>query len=110
MDSHIFMTSAYWVLRNKCGVRHMVHCLDDFLFINRTKKQCLQYLLDFQNLADYIGLLLAPEKTDGPGQEITFLGIRLSTPRDKLELYAEEIRQFLKKSQCTLKQMQAILG
>ena len=112
-----FSRAIEWALREKCGVKNMVHYLDDFLFLHKTKKLCLSYLLQFQNLADFIGLPLAPEKTDGPAQEIVFLGIQLSTitmeavlPQEKVQAYADEIRLFLNKNACTLKQMQAILG
>ena len=72
----------------------MVHYLDDALFIYCTKKGCSSYLLAYQNMADYIGFPLVPEKTDGPAMELVFLAVHLSTanmmamlPTDKLKLY-----------------------
>lgn len=67
--------------------------LDDFLFSGEHGSgHCAFLLSSFMDLARKIGVPLAHEKTEGPVQVLTFLGIKLDTvqqtsrlPQDKLD-------------------------
>ena len=71
----------------------------------------------FQVLADRIGVPLAPDKTVGPVQQLTFLGFELCVPQmltripeDKLAKYTTQIMEFRQASKCTLQEYQSVIG
>ena len=69
----------------------VLHVLDDFLFIAKTKELCARDLQNFIFVRDYLGVPLVPEKTVGPDTVLQFAGITLDSllfeaclPEDKL--------------------------
>ena len=42
-----FSTSLEWIAKNKLGIPHIIHILDDFLIIEPTKGSVRQALIDF---------------------------------------------------------------
>ena len=80
-------------------------------------EECTNALKAFLDLLADIGLPLSADKTVGPTQVITFLGVELSTielmaslPSDKIVQYIDEIEHFLCLEKATLKQVQAVIG
>lgn len=64
-----------------------------------------------------LGVPLAPEKQDGPGTEIVFLGILIDTirqelrlPDDKLKRLLEMVAQWIKKKVCTKHELESLIG
>ena len=112
------ISSAFlWILKTHFGYDTIVKVLDDFLFVASSRETCQEMLISFQNLADTIGLPLAPHKTVGPTKVLTFLGIELDVqthtarlPPEKLSLYSENINKVLSSSKITLKELQSLIG
>ena len=114
-----FSTALQWICKTKLNIHIMVHVLDDFLFINANHEGCSEALDKFKQLCADIGIPLAPEKTLGPAQVLTFLGIELDTnnmiarlPDDKLNKCKQEILRLLPSTinSVRLKQLQSIIG
>ena len=112
-----FSTALKWILNKKFGINNVVKILDDFLFIEDTKKKCQKDLDTFLSLCAELGVPLAPHKTVGPCNDIVFLGIGLDSkqmmaylPKDKLQNYESEISLFLSKSKVTLRDFQSLCG
>lgn len=95
----------------------MCHVLDDFLFINGTAGACGADLSVFLRMCESIGVPIAEEKTEGPLQEMVFLGITLDTvsgemrlPLDKVADCITTIELCLHRSRLTLKELQSLIG
>ena len=80
-----------WILRQR-GVKAVIHYIDDFLLLGPpSSPECKEALAITLQTCQELGVPIAPEKTEGPGTSITFLGIQLdstsmtvSLPQDKL--------------------------
>lgn len=57
----------------------IIHILDDFLIIAPGKDLCKLHLDRFLYICKQIGTPMAPNKTVGPVQALTFLGLKLDT-------------------------------
>ena len=69
------------------GVRAVIHYLDDFLILH----PCHQYLSTTLQACQELGVPIAPEKTEGPTQSLTFLGIQLDSANMTSSLTAERV-------------------
>ena len=112
-----FSTSLEWIIKKFCPDVGIVHVLDDFLFIARTKEQCLKALNKFLLICKDIGVPIAPEKTMGPIQILPFLGIDLNTldmtanlPQDKVTKFINIIEESLSSNSITVKKLQSLSG
>ncbi|XP_062828282.1 uncharacterized protein LOC134296685 isoform X1 [Anolis carolinensis] len=113
-----FSTFLEWALKSKSGLSGVVHYLDDFLFIGMSGSGECEFLLhSFQELADQLGVPLAPDKTEGPATKLTFLGIELDTvqqasslPREKVFNLVDRIRAFVTRNKATLREFQELIG
>ena len=75
------------------GVQQAIHYLDDFLFLGPPSSQvCTESLHTALRLCEALGVLVAPEKTEGPASVITFLGIEIDTVAGELRLPAEKLQ------------------
>lgn len=106
-----------WVCLTKLKIGNLAHILDDFLFLAEAEYVCQQHLDAFVSLCQDLGIPLAPEKTVGPSQTITFLGIEIDSvnmelrlPQDKLEKCSTLIQQTLVRRKVTLRELQALVG
>ena len=86
-----FSTAIQWIANNKLGIPRMVHVLDDFLIIGSSPDEVSAQLRRFLDFCEECGIPIAPEKTEGPDQKLSFLGITLDftrslamLPEDKL--------------------------
>ena len=70
-------TAMEWIARNKLGIPHILHILDDFLIIEESTSDCQSKLQRFLHFCEDIGVPMAPEKTEGPSPVLTFAGIEL---------------------------------
>lgn len=107
-----------WSLRQKTGFIHTAHYLDDFLLVGPISSgQCAQLLWGFLDLAMELNVPLAHEKTEGPVQVLTFLGVELDTvqqmsrlPEAKLLALRDMIRSFRGRRKATLRELQHLIG
>ena len=110
-------TALQWILVNKFKVNHIIHYLDDFLFLGTTAEQCMSSMHTFQDVCAQIGVPINYAKTEGPSNSLSFLGIRLDTsaytaslPMDKVTRYKQLMLDLLDRKTCTLREMLNIIG
>jgi hypothetical protein len=83
------------------GIDRLVRYLDDFLFVHDTSTASQAALLTAQRVISEYGLVVNPDKTEGPAQRITFLGILLDSIERTLSCTPErlaELRSLLSQS------------
>jgi len=58
-------TAMEWIARNKLGIPHILHILDDFLIIGESTSDCQAKLQRCLHFCEDIGVPMAPEKNRG---------------------------------------------
>jgi hypothetical protein len=94
----LYATALQRMMERIVGVSCVVHYVDDFLFVVNTLEAAQRHLTDTLALCASIGLPMAADKTEGPTQWLTFLGIELNTLAMTASLSARrlaEVRQLL---------------
>ena len=111
------LTAIEWIAQNKLHINDILHLLDDFLIISPTEDLCRKQLDLFLLLCSYLGIPMAPEKTVGPSQIISFAGIELDSifmearlPQEKLDKCQALISAFLKRCKVSLQEIQSLTG
>ena len=99
-----------WIARNKLGIPHILHILDDFLIIGESTQACQAKLQRFLLFCEDIGVPTAPEKTQGPSSVLTFAGIELDClklearlPQEKVDKCIEGIEKARGRNKITLR-------
>ena len=112
-----FSTAVEWVVRHKLSIPYILHLLDDFLIVAPTESLCHSQLNIFLDMCSYIGVPIAPEKTAGPSQILSFAGIELDfclmearLPLDKVDKCIGILSDFLKRKKVTLREVQSLTG
>lgn len=110
-------TGMEWVARNKLNIPYIIHILDDFLIAGESPDKCRTNLQQFLAFCEDVGVPMAPEKTEGPSQILTFAGIELDCvknearlPQEKVEKSLSAIRSMFSRKKVTLKELQSLLG
>lgn len=106
-----------WVATVRLGIDHVAHVLDDFLFLARSEEACRKHLEAFLRMCDQVGIPIAPEKTTGPSQVLTFLGIEIDSiemvvrlPEDKVIKCRTLVDKCLQKEKIKLRDLQVVIG
>jgi hypothetical protein len=113
-----FSTALEWIACSKFGIQHMLHILDDFLFLGPPKSAiCGRSLSQFMSLCQVLGVPIKNEKTVGPSTTLTFLGIELDTlamearlPLDKVDKIKVALKATMKRRKVTLRELQSVIG
>ena len=112
-----FSTALEWAAKQIFQADEIIHVLDDFLLIAKSKQSCENLLSRFISLCNYLGVPIAPEKTVGPETELPFVGITLDSirmearlPEDKLEKCRTMLLDFYKRRKVTLRELQSLIG
>ena len=110
-------TAMEWIAQNKLRINHIIHLLDDFLIIAKSRSLCQDQLHLFLDLCSYLGIPIAPEKTCGPATTLSFAGIELDSvsfearlPLDKIDKCLGLIANFLTRKKVTLREIQSLTG
>jgi len=106
-----------WMLERQ-GVSLVIHYLDDFLLMGPALlNKCQNNLITVQQLCTQLGILLDPEKLEGPTHRLIFLGIEIYTssslarlPQDKLVRIQSELHSWLRKRRATKRQILSLVG
>ncbi|KAM4704927.1 uncharacterized protein WCC33_009743 [Rhinophrynus dorsalis] len=114
----VFSSFLEWVVRSEAGLHSMLHYLDDFLFVGPADKEDCVVLLDtFRRMAQFFGIPVAEEKTEGPVKRLAFLGIEIDSekmifrlPDEKLCVLKLLVDRAKAAKKLSLKQMQQLLG
>ena len=85
------------------------HYLDDFFFCAPMFEGCLQLLTAFQTLCRFINCPLSADKTEGPAQSLTYLGLGLDTvqmtiyiPQDKIDKTLTKLKDCINRKKATV--------
>lgn len=112
-----FSTALQWLANKRCGISKMIHILDDFLIVSPSFSQADQSLSSFFSMCGELGVPMAPEKTVGPSQIITFAGLELDTvhfeirlPQDKVEKCKLLVEAALSRRKIKLRELQSLIG
>ena len=121
-----FATAIQWAIEQRTASKDTSHYLDNFIFMHKFRAICKWYMEIMQNLCRYIGTPLSDKKTEGPTQQITFLGLLIDffrqvvkIPEDKIGKAMELITNALNtlsltdknsKGKVTVKELQKITG
>ena len=112
-----FSSSLEWIAKYKLSIPHVLHVLDDFLFISSSQLECQNSLDKLISMCGHIGVPIAQDKTQNSTQILTFLGIEIDTtlmqvrlPTDKVHKCITAIQQMLSQKKATLKQIQQLSG
>jgi hypothetical protein len=73
----------------------LVRYLDDFLLISSTEEQAARDLLVAQQVFRHYGLVVNPDKTEGPAQRMSFLGVLIDSLQQTLSVTAERVQELL---------------
>ncbi|XP_030834399.1 uncharacterized protein LOC115921248 [Strongylocentrotus purpuratus] len=95
----------------------ILHYLDDFFFVGRAADECAHLMRCSRAMCDRFGIPIADEKTEGPVQVITYLGLEIDStelqvrvPKEKLRVLLSMLDDFASKSKLTLRQLQSLTG
>ncbi len=106
-----------WIFREKFGYANSFHYLDDFCIIEENYRETKLSLETFQILCKKLGIPLSQDKTVGPSQSVTYLGIYIDTvkmeasiPTDKITTYIGDIKRILEGKICTQGDLKSIIG
>lgn len=99
------------------GVDALIRYLDDFLFIDGTERASHASLATAMRILDDFGLVVNPEKTEGPSQRITFLGVLFDsttqtvacTPERVVELISL-LRESVSRRSIRLSALESLIG
>ena len=97
--------------------RVTIHYVDDFLFVVQTEQAARALLPAVLKLCDELGMPMALDKTVGPAQCLTFLGIELDTvsmqarlPPGRLQQLRELCEQWVVKEKASVAELQSLTG
>ena len=93
------------------------HYLDDYVIASSSRDECDEAMQLFAKACDELGVPIAHEKTEGPSQVITYLGLEIDTqrkqvrvPQDKLISSTQSIDNALALKKLTLQKLQSLIG
>lgn len=104
-------------VKGAAGSSLVTHYLDDFLFVGPSASDCNKLLRVFTRACGSLGVPLAQEKTEGPVQSITYLGLEIDAlhaqvkvPADKVRAMIAKITAVLSHRKITLVALQSLVG
>ena len=112
-----YATAAEWIIKHVCGVRDIVHYVDDSFLADTTQGGCNRQLdCTIAALAE-LGVPVAADKTVRACTRIVYLGIQIDSDSMTVSMDEERlgaIRQLLaeweQRATCSLRQLQATIG
>jgi hypothetical protein len=95
----------------------VIHYVDDFLLVSESCERATGFRAAVERLCARLGIPMAADKTEGPVQALTFLGIYLDTvsmrasiPNEKLVEIQELIATWMGKSSASIRELQSLTG
>ena len=95
----------------------MLHYLDNFFICARDQTTCSRYMEVFFNICRQCGVPIAEDKTVGPEQTLTYLGIEIDAknqiirlPKDKLDALLALLKTWLHRKKCTRRELESLIG
>ena len=116
----IFNTFAdllLWLLIYIGGISLIVHYLDDFFLCVSSQEECFQHMSTLSKLFSELGVPIAEDKTCGPAQVISYLGIEIDAlaqeiclPQDKFHELLTMLYQWQERKKCTKRELLSLIG
>ena len=115
----MFSTFIEWVVKREMGTEGVSHYCDDFLFIGLKEghRSCQRVVNQFERVCEELGVPLAHDKSVGPTDRITYLGLEIdsanqviSIPDDKLGAIVGKVDRALGNTRLNLKELQSLIG
>ena len=88
-----FTTSVQWILDNETNLTNSSHYLDDFIMVPASSAICAYYMSTLQDICNFIGAPLSPDKMVGPMQIINFLGLMLNFQKQVVQIPLEKVQK-----------------
>ena len=116
------VTSALqWIVSNETRCFWTLHFLDDFPLVEKSCDELQDFMSKFTAIMTHIGMPVVVEKTLGPTQELTYLGLLINFPRqvigipqDKRQKCVQLIKHmqevFTSRRKTTIKKIQQLAG
>ena len=111
-----FTTALEWIMKNKFGLKHCHHVLDDFLLISKPQSVAKHQFDIFLAVCKYLNIPIKVTKTDS-GLIIIYLGIELDTiqmqsrlPEEKIIKCIQKIDRVLGKERVFKKTLESLAG
>ena len=105
-----------WVLV-MAGIQYIIHYLDDFFMARAAKDKCASDMAIMVSVCDELGVPIASDKTVGPTNTITYLGIEIESnkmsirlPEDKLIKIKNMVNKWVIKKTCTKRELLSLIG
>ena len=112
-----FSSAVEWIMKNKLGIKNVVHILDDYLILNKFKNSCSQQLSKFLEFCKELGIPIAVDKTFKPSTTMEFSGIELNSvimqsrlPEEKILKCKRKIVEAMSNDYISLKDLQKLSG
>ena len=88
----LFQTFSETVKR---GIRQILNIesdvyIDDWLFWSDVKATTASWLSNFETFCNHLGIIVHPDKREGPAQSLAFLGLVIDTSQCKLRMTEEK--------------------
>ena len=74
------------------GIRD-IRYLDDFFLIGASEEDMARHLLPAQSVIRQFGLVVNPDKTEGPAQSLSFLGVQLDSVHQTVSCTPERVEE-----------------
>jgi hypothetical protein len=113
----LYATALQHFIERMLGIRHVLHYIDDFLFVVKELRTAHEHLRKALGLCTRLGLPMAADKTEGPSTCLTFLGIQIDTvamnaslSADRLERLHSLLGDWERKSHVTITELKSLEG
>ena len=113
----LYAAALHFFFERELGVPVVIHYIDDFLFVVQLKSEAERCKRAALRLCAGLGIPMAEDKTEGPVQCLTFLGIILDTIRLEARLPPEKLADLQQltevwrsKSTASVKELQSLAG
>ena len=116
----IFNTFAdllLWILIYIGCIPFIIHYLDDFFLCASSAEECQSHMDTMQSLFSELGVPIADNKTVGPSQCVTYLGIEIDSRQQTIRLPTEKFRELTLlltswqgKRKCTKRELLSLIG
>jgi len=91
--TNLLSDALEWILKNKYGIKRVIHILDDFFLVKPSKLQCLTSFSTFLRTFMSVRAPVVASKASGPSQVLEFMGIVLDSVRMEARLLADKLLQ-----------------
>lgn len=116
----MYATALHFFLDTALGMsfkKTVIHYVDDFLFVLPNRADAVYFLGQALKLCEDLGIPMAADKTEGPTNCLTFLGLELDTDKMMARLPASRLADLQeltgvwgKKSDASVKELQSLVG